>query len=54
MFLSRPIHPYYFHADLIWWDGPFKNVLFKVGGSWWTTSTEYSVTSDQKDHVPES
>ncbi len=24
MFLPRPIHPYYFHADLIWWDGPFK------------------------------
>ncbi len=24
MFLPRPIHPYYFHADIIWWDGPFN------------------------------
>ncbi len=24
MFLPRPIHPYCFHADLIWWDGSFK------------------------------
>jgi hypothetical protein len=24
MSLPRPIHPYYFHADLIWWDSPFK------------------------------
>ncbi len=24
MSLPRPIHPYYFHADLIWWDNPFK------------------------------
>ncbi len=27
MFLPRPTHPYYFHADLIWWDGPFKSIL---------------------------
>jgi hypothetical protein len=25
MSLPRAIHPYYFHADLIWWDGPFKS-----------------------------
>jgi hypothetical protein len=24
MSLPRPICPYHFHADLIWWDGPFK------------------------------
>ncbi len=24
MSLPRPIRPYYFQADLIWWDGPFK------------------------------
>ncbi len=24
MFLPRTIQPYYFHANLIWWDGPFK------------------------------
>jgi hypothetical protein len=24
MSLARPSHPYHFHADLIWWDGPFK------------------------------
>ncbi len=24
MFPPKPIHPYYFHADLIWWDGPFN------------------------------
>jgi hypothetical protein len=29
MFLPRPIHPYYFHADLIWWDGPFMHKTFK-------------------------
>ncbi len=26
MFLTRPIHPDHCHADLIWWDGPFKYV----------------------------
>jgi hypothetical protein len=25
MSLPRPICPYHFHADLIWWDGPFKS-----------------------------
>ncbi len=24
MSLPRPIRPYHFQADLIWWDGPFK------------------------------
>jgi hypothetical protein len=24
MFLPRPIRPYHFQADLIWWDVPFK------------------------------
>ncbi len=24
MSLPRPIRPYYFQADLIWWDGPFE------------------------------
>jgi hypothetical protein len=24
MFLPMPIHHFYFHADLIWLDGPFK------------------------------
>ncbi len=36
MFLPRPIHPYYFHADLIWWDGPFKRrkkLKFREGSS---------------------
>jgi hypothetical protein len=32
MFLPWPIHPYYFHADLIWWDGPFKWRIFSVAG----------------------
>ncbi len=27
MSLPWPIHPYHFHADLIWWDGPFKASL---------------------------
>ncbi len=25
MSLPRPIRPYHFQADLIWWDGPFKS-----------------------------
>ncbi len=24
MSLPRPIRPYHFQADLIWWDGPFN------------------------------
>ncbi len=24
MSLPRPFRPYHFHADLIWWDGPFN------------------------------
>jgi hypothetical protein len=24
MSLTRPIRPYHFQADLIWWDGPFN------------------------------
>ncbi len=32
MSLPRPIHPYYFHADLIWWDGPFKRLPVQWGG----------------------
>jgi hypothetical protein len=35
MSLPRPIRPYHFQADLIWWDGPFKyckaNVLLVHG-----------------------
>jgi hypothetical protein len=26
MSLPRPIRPYHFQADLIWWDGPFKYI----------------------------
>ncbi len=25
MSLTRPIRPYHFQTDLIWWDGPFKH-----------------------------
>jgi hypothetical protein len=27
MSLPRPIRPYDFQADLIWWDGPFNGKL---------------------------
>jgi hypothetical protein len=35
MSLPRPIHPYHFQADLIWWDGLFK-VDLCVCVSWGT------------------
>jgi hypothetical protein len=27
MSLPRPIRPYHFQADLIWWDGPFNEIM---------------------------